>query len=72
MKKGARNQERAIPTLLRGLCPEVQLLPFRYHFWKEKVPLVPSIDKWYPFHILSFELAHIVMCIAIAGNRSRR
>ena len=38
----------------RGHRPEVQPLPFTHQFLTGKVALcIPSIDKWYPFHIPS-------------------
>ena len=46
------------------LLPEVPLLcPFIYHFWQERCPyIIPSIDKWYPFHVPSLLLLIIFNC----------
>ena len=49
---GARNQERAIPIPLGRLCPEVQSLPFRYHFWQKRNPQCLLLTNGTPFTYL--------------------
>ena len=49
---GGKGDSRKLYT--GGPPPEVQPLPFTHQFLTGKVALcIPSIDKWYPFHIPS-------------------
>ena len=54
-----RKPARATKEMLirGGSAPRSNPLSFIYHFSQKRYPLrIPSIDKWYPFHIPCLEL----------------
>ena len=41
--------------------------PFICHFWQKRYPFyITSIDKWYPFHLLSWQLCFSFNCCKCA------
>ena len=49
-----------VKNVLYGEVPPEGHAPyaFIYHFWQKRYPFrIPSIDKWYPLHIISLGLS---------------
>ena len=58
-----KSRERTQQIFIRGgYAPRSNPLPFYIPFFTKKVPLIPSIDKWYPFHKPCLELCIPLNC----------